>query len=64
MAKKYEYKFIKIGLRFWSDKPKQDYQQIIKDQAQDGWRLCEILAPTGSWSHRTEFIELIFEREL
>lgn len=57
----FEYKFVRIPASFWGGKPKSDYRKIITEHAQQGWRLIQIFAPTGS-SYLPAYFELIFER--
>jgi len=57
----YEYKFIRIRTSIWSGLPKQDYRKVIQSEAKEGWRLIQILTPTGI-SMLPSFYELIFER--
>lgn len=57
----YEYKFIRIRTSIWSGLPKQDYRKVIQTEAKEGWRLIQILTPTGI-SMLPSFYELIFER--
>lgn len=62
----YEYKFIKIEFKRLSGKPKEDYQEVINEQAKEGWRFVQIFSPelassgVGIASH----FELIFERKV
>lgn len=58
--KKYEYKFIRLKFR-WLGEPK-DYKEIIEKHGQEGWRLNQILTPSGY--HGSYYFELIFEREI
>ena len=57
----YEYKFIRIRTSIWSGLPKQDYRKVIQAETKEGWRLIQILTPTGI-SMLPSFYELIFER--
>ncbi|KAF0821041.1 MULTISPECIES: DUF4177 domain-containing protein [unclassified Cytobacillus] len=60
----YDYKFIKINVGAFSGKPKEDYEEIIIQQAQEGWRLHTFTPlPFASGGQALE-IQLIFEREL
>ncbi|MBC8236143.1 DUF4177 domain-containing protein [bacterium] len=60
----YEYKFMKIEMKsgFWTDTPKQEYHEIINEQASDGWRFVQIFAPATSGYGSAAYFELIFER--
>ncbi|MED3625082.1 DUF4177 domain-containing protein [Neobacillus thermocopriae] len=60
----YEYKFVKIELKKLSGKPKEDYQEVIKNHAKEGWRFIQIFSPdfiTSGVAVGSNF-ELIFER--
>jgi len=41
------YKFVRLGEGWLSVKgdAKRDYQEVIQEHAQDGWRLFQIFAP-------------------
>ncbi|MFA1821098.1 DUF4177 domain-containing protein [Virgibacillus oceani] len=59
----YEYKFERIELKVWGKEAKEDYQEVIKDYAKEGWRFVQIFAPgVGSYGAPT-YYELIFERK-
>lgn len=60
MNKKYKYEFVRL-----EGKQRQDYQQIVQQHAQDGWRLVQIFAPGagGLWAS-ADYIELIFEQKV
>jgi hypothetical protein len=47
---RYEYKFVSVELKSGvrADTPKEDYQNIVHDQAKEGWRLFQIFAPVTS----------------
>jgi hypothetical protein len=61
MQAKYEYKFIRVD----QNKKGQGYQEIILEQAKEGWRLVQIFAPGagGLWA-KASFCEVIFERQM
>jgi len=60
----FEYKFIKVELKgFAKLKPQENYQQLIKTHAADGWRLVQIFAPSTVGYGLAEYFELIFERQ-
>ena len=60
----YEYKFVKIALRagFNSQKPREDYHQVIEEYAKEGWHLVQIFAPPTESFGSSPYFELIFER--
>ncbi|MED4453066.1 DUF4177 domain-containing protein [Metabacillus fastidiosus] len=60
----YEYKFIKIELGKWNSKPKEEYQDIIHQYANQGWRFVQIFAPATLGYGSAAYFELIFERPL
>jgi len=57
----YEYKFVKIALT-WTDKPREDYHQVIREYAEEGWRFIQIFAPATAGLGSPAFFELIFEK--
>lgn len=64
----YEYKFtrVKTGRNFLSErKPEENYYEIIREYANNGWRLVQIFAPTVSVidGGTSSYFELIFEKE-
>ena len=61
LSDRYEYEFRTITFGGFLRAPQEDYQQIVEDYAERGWRLLQILViPTTEGSPRT--MELIFER--
>ena len=60
----YEYKFVKIELSNWNKKPKDEYQEIIQQHANEGWRFVQIFAPATAGYGSAAYFELIFERPL
>ena len=57
-----EYKFVKLELGFFSDKPKGDYHDIINEHAREGWRLVQIFAPGTGPAGKASYFEIIFEK--
>ncbi|MGE5285790.1 MAG: DUF4177 domain-containing protein [Micromonosporaceae bacterium] len=69
MGKAYEYKFVRLG-KYWGsalfgvrDKERDTYEDIVHEQARDGWRLVQIFAPGIAAFGAAKYYELIFERE-
>ena len=60
----YIYKFIKIDVNPLTMKIKGDYQQIIMDNAKDGWRFVQIFAPSTGMAGTSAYVELIFEKAI
>jgi hypothetical protein len=60
MNKKYKYEFVRL-----EGKQRQEYQEIVGQRAEDGWRLVQIFAPGagGLWAS-ADYIELIFEQKI
>jgi Domain of unknown function (DUF4177) len=65
----YEYKFVRLGEYRGSawfgagDKARNAYEDVVHDQARDGWRLVQIFAPGVAAFGAAKYYELIFERE-
>ena len=62
----YEYKFIQIELKqgLMKATAKEDYREIISEEAKNGWRLVQIFAPSVVGYGSAENFELIFEKEI
>ncbi|MBS4213751.1 MULTISPECIES: DUF4177 domain-containing protein [Neobacillus] len=60
----YEYKFERIELSKLSGKPKEDYHEIIQQNAKNGWRLVQIFAPGIAAYGSAAYYEAIFERKV
>ena len=65
MAKKYEYKFVRLGEGIMGVRKsaRENYQQVIHEHAEDGWRLVQIFAPGTGGYGAAKYYEIIFERE-
>ena len=61
MPQKYDYKFIRVD----QDKKSRNYQEVILENAREGWRLVQVFAPGagGLWA-KENFCEVILEREI
>lgn len=59
-----EYKFVKIELKYWSREPKEDYKEIIREHAREGWRLVQIFAPAIYGYGYAKDFQLIFEKDV
>lgn len=59
MSQEYEYRFVRLERRAM-----KNYKQTVEEQARDGWRLVQILAPGagGLWA-RPDYVEVILEKE-
>jgi hypothetical protein len=66
MNPKYEYKFVRFGEGWLSAKRTADleYQEKIRQNAQDGWRLVQVFAPGMGAYGAAKYYELILEREI
>lgn len=64
MSARCEYKFVRLGLGFFSGRPGRDYQEIVDDHAAKGWRLVQIFAPGTGVYGSAKYFEVIFEREV
>ena len=64
----YEYKFERLeASQFtWSgfQVDEAEYQNMIRQHAQLGWRFVQIFAPPLTGHGRAKYYEIIFEREL
>jgi Domain of unknown function (DUF4177) len=66
MTQKFEYKFVRLGEGFLSarSEARYDYQEQIRQQAQEGWRLVQIFAPGIGAYGAAKYYELVLEREI
>ena len=66
MDRKYEYKFVRLGKGWLAVKRSavHQYQQVVTEHAQQGWRLVQIFAPSIGVYGVSTYFELIFERQL
>jgi Domain of unknown function (DUF4177) len=70
LMSRYEYKFVRIGEYAGSalfgvrDKDRQDYEHVVREHAQDGWRLVQIFAPGVAAFGAARYYEFIFEKEV
>ena len=66
MKQNYEYKFVRLGEGWLAAKREalEEYQNLIHQHAQDGWRLVQVFAPSLGRKGASKFIEDIFEREV
>jgi hypothetical protein len=66
MNQKHGYKFVRPG-KGWLDVKRsvtQQYQQIVTEYAQQGWRLVQILAPSIAAYGIAKYFGLAFECQL
>lgn len=60
----YKYKFVKIEMEATETvRAKEDYKEIVKEQAKEGWRLVQVVTPPTGFHGMAEYFELIFEKE-
>ena len=66
MNQKYEYKFVRLGKGWFCVKRSaiDQYQQVVTEHAQQGWRLVQVFAPSVGSYGLAKYFELIFERQL
>ncbi|MEK4800706.1 DUF4177 domain-containing protein [Oceanobacillus sp. FSL K6-0118] len=58
----YDYKFVDIQVSGFSGNPKEDYEEVIKKHAQEGWRLHTFQPlPFGAGGQALK-LQLIFEK--
>lgn len=63
LLSKYEYDFIRIEPKgFFSKRPAEDYHEIIRNKAAEGWRLVTVVTPPSESYGAIGYYELIFER--
>lgn len=64
MTEEYEYEIIRIRKKgVLNVELEEDYREIIKKKAREGWRLVQIFAPPIDGYGVIKFADLIFERK-
>jgi hypothetical protein len=69
LGKQFEYRFVRLGEYRGSalfgvrDRARDAYQDVVHEQARDGWRLVQIFAPGTAAFGASRYYDLIFERE-
>lgn len=64
MTDTYEYDIIRIEKKgILNVELKEDYRELIKEKARDGWRLVQIFAPPIEGYGVIKFVDVIFERK-
>ena len=57
----YRYEIIRIEMKgIITIRPKEDYREIIREKAKEGWRLKQLFAPAIDGA--ASFIDIIFEK--
>ena len=65
---RYEYKFVRLGEYRGSalfgvrDSARDAYEEVVHENAREGWRLVQIFAPGTAAFGAARYYELIFER--
>lgn len=59
----YEYEFVTVKIGAITGKAKEDYKEIIKEFANKGWRLKQIVTPPSAAGGQSLYMDIIFERE-
>ena len=64
MQQRFEYKFVRLGEGILGVRKagRTQYQDVVHQQAADGWRLVQIFAPGIGGYGSAKYYELIFER--
>jgi hypothetical protein len=66
MNARYEYEIVRHG-EGWTRAKKaawDDYEEIIQDYAERGWRLVQVFAPAVGMNGFSKYFDLIFERRV
>jgi len=58
----FDYKIIRIPISIWTGKAKEDYLDVIKEYAAEGWRFIQVYTPPRAGSGLSYYIEVIFEK--
>jgi len=69
-TREFEYRFVRLGENQVSalfgpqTKARRNYEDVVHEQARDGWRVVQIFAPGVAAFGAAKYYELIFEREV
>jgi hypothetical protein len=64
MVDTYEYEIIRIERKgVLNVKLEEDYREIIKKKAKEGWRLVQVFAPPMEGYGVAQFVDVILERQ-
>lgn len=65
-SQRFEYEFVRLGEGRLSlgRQVLDDYQGVIQEHAEAGWRLVQIFAPSIGLQGAPVFFELVFERPI
>lgn len=65
MKPRYEYKFIRLGEGWFRLKKaaREQYKDVVREHAKDGWRLVQLFAPSLGWYGESTYIDVVLERE-
>ena len=64
MTDTYEYDIVRIEKKgILNVRLEEDYREIVKQKAREGWRLVQIFAPPIEGYGVMKFADLIFERK-
>lgn len=47
----------------WTGKPKEDYLNVIREYAEEGWRFIQIYRPPSHAYGNSYYQEVIFEKQ-
>lgn len=61
----YEYKVVRFTLAgMTSTAEASEYQALLNEEARNGWRFVQALAPVSNFGAFTRFYDIVFEREV
>ncbi|MCP5548480.1 MAG: DUF4177 domain-containing protein [Akkermansiaceae bacterium] len=66
MSEQFTYKYVRHKLigGGWSGKFRTDYQDVIDEQARQGWRFVQAFAPAVVGYGASKYVDLIFEKRV
>jgi len=64
MEDRFDYEFERVPIRkgVWTGKFEADYQNVIRQRGQAGWRFVQAFAPAVAGYGQAKYIDLIFEK--
>ncbi|WP_274854543.1 DUF4177 domain-containing protein [Bacillus methanolicus] len=60
----FDYKFVQVQIGALNGKPKENYEEIIKNYAKEGWRLHTFSPLPFAAGGQATSIQIIFEKEV
>ena len=60
----YEYEIVRIKINIWTSKPERDYRDVIKEYAEVGWRVVQVIPKNWYAGNEGYYTDIIFEKPI